>query len=120
VLITLELMSFVRRRLAVCALLAFIGLPATAQAQIHVWRDDAGNFVLSDKPQDPTAVGTSYAVSTESPFRTTKRSLSERAAQFDALIGRTPGARRQPHLVRRDPASRGSIPTRARTRERWA
>jgi soluble lytic murein transglycosylase-like protein len=98
---TFELMSFVRRRAAAYALIAFIGLPATAHAQIHVWRDDAGNFVLSDKPKDPSAVGTTYVVSAESPFRTTKRSLSERAAQFDALIKENAEAHGvNPHLVR--------------------
>jgi soluble lytic murein transglycosylase-like protein len=59
--------------------------PAAAQAQIYVWRDAAGNVVLSDKKKDPAAKTYSVAPSANAKFRTTMP-LSRRAAEFEPLI----------------------------------
>jgi soluble lytic murein transglycosylase-like protein len=88
-------------RILLGALLLSAAATATAQAQIHLLRDSAGNFVLSDRPQDPSAVIKTYPVSKASIFRTTKGALGERAAQFDDLIEENAEAHGvSPHLVR--------------------
>ena len=90
----------VRRLLIAFALLA--ALPAAAQAQIYVWRDAAGNLVLSDKQKDPAAQ--TYAVPTTgtatAEFRTTKP-ISRRAMPFDTMIEENAAVHGvSPHLVR--------------------
>jgi soluble lytic murein transglycosylase-like protein len=78
--------------------------PAVASAQIYVWRDAAGNYVLSDKPKDPSA--RTYPVpqptrSQSGAFLTTKSGSPGRSAQYDDLIkqnAETHGV--SPHLVR--------------------
>jgi len=94
-------MSLGRRRVLLGALL-LTTIPAVAQAQIYAWRDSAGNWVLSDRQKDPSAVTTTYAVHQESTFRTTTKGvLGERAAQYDALIQENAAAHGvNPHLVR--------------------
>jgi soluble lytic murein transglycosylase-like protein len=59
--------------------------PAAADAQIYVWRDPAGNVVLSDKKKDPLAKTYSVAPAGGATFRTTLP-LSRRAAQYESLI----------------------------------
>ena len=66
---------------ALAALLVSVAAPASAQ--IYVWRDAAGNLVLSDKARDPAAV--TYAVPSGAPFRAT-RPPGRRAAAFESLI----------------------------------
>jgi soluble lytic murein transglycosylase-like protein len=89
----------VRRLLIAFALIA--ALPTAAQAQIYVWRDAAGNLVLSDKQKDPSAQ--TYAVrATTAPtdFRTTKP-VSRRALPFDTMIEENAAVHGvSPHLVR--------------------
>jgi soluble lytic murein transglycosylase-like protein len=75
--------------------------PAVAHAQIYAWRDGAGNWVLSDKPKDPSAETRTYQIRQAPGFATTKGSLSRRAAQYDALIEQHSAAQGvNPHLVR--------------------
>ena len=75
---------------ALLAAAAWTALPSPAYAQIYAWRDAAGNLVLSDKPKDPAAK--SYALVTPTPvattgeYRTTRPSVSRRAALYDSLI----------------------------------
>jgi soluble lytic murein transglycosylase-like protein len=89
-------------RLALTTLLAMV--PAVASAQIYVWRDQAGNYVLSDKPKDPAAV--TYAIGARATaqngeFRTTKATTGLRSEQFDDLIEQNAAAHGvSPHLVR--------------------
>ena len=94
-------MSLTGVRSLVGALLLSATLPAVAQAQIYMSRDSAGNVVLSDKPIDPTNVVKTYAVPEADTFRTTKGVVSERAAQYDALIKENAAVHGvSPHLVR--------------------
>ncbi len=94
-------MSLTGVRSLVGALLLSATLPAVAQAQIYMSRDSAGNVVLSDKPIDPTNVVKTYAVPEADTFRTTKGVVSERAAQYDALIEENAAVHGvSPHLVR--------------------
>ena len=91
------------RSLALAGLL-LAAVPAVASAQIYVWQDAAGNYVLSDKPKDPSArtydVG-KPAASQAGVFRTTKSSAGTRFEQFDALIEQNATAHGvSPHLVR--------------------
>ena len=62
-----------------------LSCPAVANAQIYVWRDAAGNVVLSDKKKDPAAKTYSVAPTANASFRTTMP-LSKRAAQYESLI----------------------------------
>jgi soluble lytic murein transglycosylase-like protein len=59
--------------------------PATASAQIYVWKDKAGNLVLSDKAKDPSAKSYSLSPAASTTFRTT-RPISRRAAEYQTLI----------------------------------
>jgi soluble lytic murein transglycosylase-like protein len=89
---------FVRSRAGVLALVLSIGLPAAADAQIQVWRDAAGNLVMSGKSQTSSGVMPAPAVSREGSVQAR---LSERAARFDALIKENAEAHGvNPHLVR--------------------
>jgi soluble lytic murein transglycosylase-like protein len=65
------------------AFLLALAFPAAARAQIYAWRDASGNLVLSDQAKDPSA--RSYAVATQTTFRTTTP-LSRRAAEYQSLI----------------------------------
>ena len=57
--------------------------------------------MLSDKPIDPTDLVKTYAVPEAETFRTTKGVVSERAAQYDALIKENAAVHGvSPHLVR--------------------
>lgn len=60
-----------------------LSAPAAAEAQIYSWRDAAGNWVLSDRPQNSSA--RTYAVSRGSTFRTTRTALP-RGTRYDDLI----------------------------------
>jgi soluble lytic murein transglycosylase-like protein len=90
-----------RRLLIAFALIAAV--PVAAQAQIYVWRDAAGNLVLSDKQKDPAAqtysvraAGAPAAVE----FRTTKP-VSRRAMPFETMIEENAAVHGvSPHLVR--------------------
>jgi soluble lytic murein transglycosylase-like protein len=94
-------MSLAPLRTLLAVVLLSTTLPAVAQAQIYLTRDSAGNFVLSDKPNNPTALLKTYAVPEAETFRTTKGILSERAAQYDALINENAAVQGvSPHLVR--------------------
>ena len=89
-------------------------MPTVASAQIYMWRDAAGNMVLSDRPKDASA--RTYVVSSapaivepaaastatvSTTFRTTKSAATQRAAQYDALIEENAAAHGvSPHLVR--------------------
>jgi soluble lytic murein transglycosylase-like protein len=65
--------------------LALLALtPAFASAQIYVWRDQAGNLVLSDRPKDPSA--RTYAIATTGNVRVTRPAISRRSALYDDLI----------------------------------
>ena len=59
--------------------------PGTASAQIYVWKDKAGNLVLSDKAKDPSAKSYSVSPAASTTFRTI-RPISRRAAQYQSLI----------------------------------
>lgn len=59
-------------------------LPSIASAQIYVWRDAAGNLVMSTERKDPSAK--TYAVPNASGYRATAPVPSGRAAHYDALI----------------------------------
>jgi soluble lytic murein transglycosylase-like protein len=97
----IELMSLAGFRLLLGALLLSATLPAVAQAQIYLSRDSAGNFVLSDKPNNPTGLVKTYAVPEADTFRTTKGIVGERAARYDALIEENAAAHGvSPRLVR--------------------
>jgi soluble lytic murein transglycosylase-like protein len=94
-------MSLGALRTLLCAVLLSATLPAVAQAQIYLTRDSAGNFVLSDKPNSPSALLKTYAVPEAETFRTTRGVVSERAAQYDALITENAAVHGvSPHLVR--------------------
>jgi soluble lytic murein transglycosylase-like protein len=58
--------------------------PALVQAQIYAWRDSSGNYVLSDKPKDPSAK--TFAVSTAGSLRSTTPIIGKKSARFDGLI----------------------------------
>jgi soluble lytic murein transglycosylase-like protein len=115
-------------RSLVGALLLLACAPAIANAQIYAWRDSSGNWVLSDRPKDPSADIRTYPVRTRPAqpadlgasigptaptgmtgatsanaegYRTTTGALSRRSAQFDALIEEHAAAQGvSPHLVR--------------------
>jgi soluble lytic murein transglycosylase-like protein len=71
-----------RRVLLAAACLAL--LPSVASAQIYVWRDAAGNLVMSTERKDPSAK--TYAVPNASGYRVTTPAPNTRAGQYDALI----------------------------------
>ena len=97
----IELMSLAGFRILLGAVLLSATLPAVAQAQIYLLRDSAGNFVLSDKPTNPSGLVRTYAVPRAETFRTTRGILSERALRYDALIEENSQAHGvSPHLVR--------------------
>ena len=94
-------MSFAGLRILLGAILLSATLPAVAQAQIYLTRDSAGNFVLSDKPNNPSALLKTYAVPEAETFRTTRGVVSERAAKYDELIKENAAVHGvSPHLVR--------------------
>ena len=72
------------RRLLLAAAFASM-TPVVAHAQIYAWHDDAGNLVLSDRPNSPSA--RTYAVAaTTGTFRTTRPAASARAVTYENLI----------------------------------
>jgi soluble lytic murein transglycosylase-like protein len=91
-------------QLALSVLLAMIAFPAVASAQIYVWRDAAGNMVLSDRPRDPSARTFSVPQSSSgpsTPLKTTRSAAGWRSAQYDPLIEENAAAHGvNPHLVR--------------------
>ena len=98
-------MSLASFRILLGALLLSATVPAVAQAQIYVSRDSAGNLVLSDKPINPTGHHQDLPGPQATGVRATKgivsARLSERAAQYDALIEENAAVHGvNPHLVR--------------------
>jgi soluble lytic murein transglycosylase-like protein len=98
-------MSLRPLRVLICAVALILALPTVASAQIYAWRDASGNWVLSDKPKDPSAQLQTYGVSKAVTFRTTKAVTGERPSdrltRYDDLIeenSRVHGV--NPHLVR--------------------
>ena len=91
---------------ALLAAAAWMALPTPAYAQIYAWRDAAGNLVLSDTPKDSSAK--SYAlvtpptpIATTGEYRTTRPTVSRRAALYDSLIEQESAANAvDPNLVR--------------------
>ena len=84
---------------------AWAALPTCAYAQIYAWRDANGNLVLSDKPKDPSAKSYSLAVptpvATTGVYRTTRPTVSRRAALYDEVIEQEAAANAiDPNLVR--------------------
>ena len=71
-------------RIVLSTLVLVTAVPAAAQAQIYMWRDASGNYVLSDTPKDPSA--RTFAVSTTGTIRTTRQVSGPRSARFDPLI----------------------------------
>jgi len=59
--------------------------PQAAHAQIYSWRDSSGTLVLSNTPRDGAAVTFAVAGS-RSDIRTTRKALSERAAEYEPLV----------------------------------
>ena len=85
--------------LALTALSLVALLPATASAQIYMWKDASGNTVLSDRPKDPSA--RTFAVGPTSSVRSTRAATSGRGAAYDEAIERHAAAERvRPELVR--------------------
>ena len=75
--------------------------PAKASAQIYSWRDASGRIVLADRPKDPSAVVTTYAVGDASPFMTTASGANERTSRYDRVIEENAKAHGvSPHLVK--------------------
>jgi soluble lytic murein transglycosylase-like protein len=96
--------------LAVCSLL----LPATASAQIYVWRDAAGHLVMSAERKDPSAK--SYAVAPASTFRVTRPVTGARAAAYDSVIADNASANDlSPDFVRAVIAAESGFNPRARS-----
>jgi soluble lytic murein transglycosylase-like protein len=77
-------MSARLRRIVLSVVVLVASVPAAAQAQIYMWRDSAGNPVLSDTPKDPSAK--TFAVSTTGTIRTTRQVPASRSNRFDMLI----------------------------------
>jgi soluble lytic murein transglycosylase-like protein len=93
-------MSLRSIRISAAVFALAVATPAVADAQIYAWRDSAGNWVLSDKPKDPSAETRTYAIR-KSPGFTTTKGVGPRAAQYDALIEHHATAQGvNPHLVR--------------------
>jgi soluble lytic murein transglycosylase-like protein len=88
------------RQVVLGALLSAL-VPAVAEAQIYMWRDSAGNLVLSDRAKDPSAVLKTYPVDRGGTIRTTKGTTGTRTSQYDAIIEESAAAHGvNPHLVR--------------------
>ena len=70
--------------------------PVPASAQIYVWRDAAGNMVLSDRPKDPSA--RTFAVATSDDRVPTERTLDALGvtAEFAAITCADDGIRTKP------------------------
>ena len=93
-------MSLAVGRTLLPVLMLVAALPGGGKAQIYLWRDAPGTIVLSDRPKNPSAVVTTYAVRDATPFRTTagieraggaiRRLIEENAAVHGV----------SPHLVR--------------------
>lgn len=77
-------MSACLRRIVLSTFVLVTAAPAVAQAQIYMWRDTSGNYVLSDQPKDPSAK--TFAVSTTGTIRTTRPLSGSRSTRFDTLI----------------------------------
>jgi soluble lytic murein transglycosylase-like protein len=105
-------MSLKAMRIALAVLAIATALPSVASAQIYAWRDASGNWVLSDKPKDPSAQMRTYPVAKAEGFSTTTATAAttaatagtandDRGAQYDALIKENAAAHGvNPHLVR--------------------
>ena len=95
--------TFMTLRRLTLALLITAAAPSVAHAQIYAWRDASGNFVLSDKPKDPSAKTYSVkAAESAQPleFRTTKP-ISRRSMPYDMMIEENAAVHGvSPHLVR--------------------
>jgi soluble lytic murein transglycosylase-like protein len=90
-------------RLIVGVVLLLATVPSVAHAQIYAWRDEAGNWVLSDHPKDPSAQVRTYAIGKDitNSFRTTTGTTGKPASRYDALIEENATAHGvSPHLVR--------------------
>ena len=73
-------------RACVLAAVLVTVVPSLAHAQIYAWRDESGSLVLSNSRKEAGA--TTYAVADRpaTAFRTTRRPISRRAAEFESLI----------------------------------
>ena len=72
-------------RAGVLAAVLVAVVPALAHAQIYAWRDNAGNLVLSNSRKEAGAE--TFAVADRpTTFRTTRKPVSRRAAEFEGLI----------------------------------
>jgi soluble lytic murein transglycosylase-like protein len=58
--------------------------PVAASAQIHTWRDAAGNLVLSDRPKDGAMMA--FPVSSGDTVLTTRPVAGKRTTAYDGLI----------------------------------
>src|SRR5687768_4021881 len=88
-------------RACVLAAVLVTVVPSLAHAQIYAWRDGSGNLVLSNSRSEAGA--TTYAVADRptTAFRTTRRPVSRRAAEFEPLIAEHSAAHAvNPDLVR--------------------
>jgi len=88
-----------RRRLLAAAVVVALAVPALAQAQIYMLRDERGTIVLSDRPLGPGA--TTFEVPRSADIRATRAAQPGRAAEYAALIEQHAAVQRvRPELVR--------------------
>lgn len=67
------------------ALVFCLAAPAIADAQIHTWRDESGNLVVSSTPRDGAVV--TYAVdNAPSTIRATRPSVNRRSQAYEPWI----------------------------------
>lgn len=64
----------------------WLGVSATASAQIYSWRDASGNLVLSNKPRPGARLVRSYAVPRTELVRATRFVPAERTRRYDDVI----------------------------------
>ena len=73
------------RAVLIAGLLSMVAASA-AEAQIYSWRDAQGRLVLSDRPEDPSAL--TVGVGRSGAVRTTRAVLARGARRYGALIDR--------------------------------
>ncbi len=72
-------------RLTFFALVLAIFSASAAEAQIYVWRDAAGQMILSDQPRSDGGEARTYAVPRAAGLKVTRPS-DEKSARFDPII----------------------------------